>query len=89
MTYTNPDLLGYGGQRYVERSRGSGTNRVHHCLNAGLAMTLCCKAKTANNATSMRIAEALPIDAGDEIDLGTKNPPKKPMAYKKVAKKIT
>ena len=43
---------------------GSGTMRVHHALNAGRAITLCCSAKSVTSTTSMSTAQPDGSDDG-------------------------
>src|SRR5215212_5965960 len=65
---------------YVLLSAGSGTNFVHQRLKAGLAIMLCCKAKTKSNDALSKTAFASGIVATPSIDFGTNRLPTKPIA---------
>jgi len=51
-------------------------------------MMLCCTAKSVNSPTSIRILTTIGPLGGPSRVVGTAKFPMKPMAYRKVAKKI-
>jgi len=57
-------------------------------LKAGRAITLCCTANRPSSSTS--ISSARPSGSVGPLSMvtGTPKPPMKPMAYRKVAKKM-
>ena len=67
---------------YVLRSMGSGTMRVHHALNAGRAITLCCSAKSVTSTTSMSTAQPTGATMALSTLRGT-SPPTKPIEVEK------
>jgi hypothetical protein len=74
---------------YVLRSMAGGTTRVSMRLNPRRAMTLCWRANSDSSARSIASAEVHGPSAAESSDLGTPKSPTKPMAYRKVARKIT
>jgi hypothetical protein len=71
---------------YVLRSMTVGTMRVHQRLNAGRAITLCCSANNASSARLTASASPRPLLGTESIDRGTTRLPRKPIAYRNVAK---
>src|ERR1700728_187712 len=68
---------------YVLRSTECGTIRVQAALKPGLAMTLCCTAKSPSNSRVTASASGRVAPGPESIVLGTTRLPTKPMAYRK------
>jgi hypothetical protein len=64
----------------VLRSAAAGTMVVHHRLNAGRAITLCCTEKSASSARFTANATPKDTSRGESMDFGTHRLPMKPTA---------
>ncbi len=65
---------------YVLRSMATGTKCVHHRLNVGLAITLCCTANSDSSRMSMTSASTTGVTSPVSTVFGTTRPVTKPIA---------